>query len=698
MRRTIRRGELCGPLQTKDMKSQEVKASSALKIPSDMKPATPMKSLQFRSIAPKAPPLPPPPPPPTLVKDAPPPSSGPLLVPAQNYALMQVAGQEGTFSLVPLPTTTSSPAGVSPSQRQQPISKSLKLPIPRYQPMRSRGTLDKASVSAIKLSSPTKVAMTPPVAARSSVQAKAPEVAKTPTEPANEPLRLSGEAGAGAEAKRGHPHLGTLMPKLEPSELPASSSQSSIDKTSQAITVLSPTLFGKPVQLLSTAPPPAPPPSGKLPILPYARVRDSLLSSTPNTAPVAPPLAPPTTAPAPPPPAPAAANQNTPFKPLPPPLIQGQPTAKRRRGRRRKTTEDVLALEARRKRALSFFRRRAAPEKPSPATPPNSRKYRSIRPKPAPALTSLALPQPAIQLTSSSTSPPSPLKSPSPISLTFHPCPTCGRCFQHRPHLLSHMASHLLTNHSKALVAPLVTDSHLHHTRAARVRSRSLALPHPRPRPSLRCLFCQKAFSYVGVFFSHLRELHRVILTVEPSIIQHEEHTPGEAREEETEDPVELQIKCGRCQAVTPTFSDMQLHLFYVHGQGAGAGPGLGPAPVGLPVPEGRTVEEELVKHAAHYWRQLNERRSLRRCGRCQEVFLSVSRLKRHACCRLPGVSSPRLSLITGRGRGFHCFLCSVVLDSKQEVLTHWKGRHHCENPPLLWEALNGGTDSMNIS
>ena len=85
------------------------------------------------------------------------------------------------------------------------------------------------------------------------------------------------------------------------------------------------------------------------------------------------------------------------------------------------------------------------------------------------------------------------------------------------------MSSHLLANHGRAPHAE--AHLHLHHARPARMRSRPLV--SPQRRPSLRCLFCQKAFSYVGVFFSHLRELHRVILTVEPSIAQHEEHTPG---------------------------------------------------------------------------------------------------------------------------------------------------------------------------
>ncbi|KAG5268266.1 hypothetical protein AALO_G00210610 [Alosa alosa] len=597
------------------MKSQEVKTPNSVKSLSDMRPVTPMKSLQFRSIAPKAPP-----PPPPLVSDAPKPSGAPMLVPTQNYALMQVAGREGTFSWCrcqPLPPL---------SPPQQPISKSLKLPIPRYQPMRSKGTPEKAGNSKTS-GSPAKVAMTPArsVAAASAIQSKASEVANTPTEPANEPLVFAGEAGLVGKAG---PILGSLAPKptavaMPTPELTPPTCQVKPEKVTQPITVLSPALFGKAVQLVT------PSPSGKLPILPYSRVRDSLLASR--------------------------------------------------------------------------------PEKPSPSASaaPGSRKYRSIRPKPAPgAALPLQLSSSSSSSSSSSTSPSPPLQTP--LSLPLHPCPTCGRCFQHKHHLTAHLTtSHLLlANRGKAAAAstaaPAATEAGLelergHARPVRRVRCGPLGSTRVRPRPLLRCLFCQKAFSYVGVFFSHLRELHRVILTVEPSIAQHEEHTPGtELCEEDMEDPVELQIKCGRCQAVTPTFSDMQLHLLYVHGQSAGPGPSGG-GPTGGGGSDGRTVEEELVKHAAHYWRQLNERRALRRCGRCQEVFLSASRLKRHACGRRPGGAA---SAGLRTGRGVHCFLCSVVLDSKQEVLEHWRGRHYCENPPLLWDALNEGveTDGRSVS
>ncbi|KAJ8375981.1 hypothetical protein SKAU_G00065610 [Synaphobranchus kaupii] len=103
---------------------------SALKgqIQNETRPQCQTKSLQFRSIAPKAPPAVSAPP---AVLSCQPPSTLPeasaavspksIIVPAQNYALMQVAGQEGTFSLVALPPSLS-------PQSPQPIQKGLPHP------------------------------------------------------------------------------------------------------------------------------------------------------------------------------------------------------------------------------------------------------------------------------------------------------------------------------------------------------------------------------------------------------------------------------------------------------------------------------------------------------------------------------------------------------------------------------------------
>lgn len=158
---------------------------------------------------------------------------------------------------------------------------------------------------------------------------------------------------------------------------------------------------------------------------------------------------------------------------------------------------------------------------------------------------------------------------------------------------------------------------------------------------------------------------------------------------------MELQIKCGRCQAITPTFADMKMHLLYVHREEVQIRLHDSQPPRG-----GREAENELVKHAAHYWRQLNEKRNLVKCGSCDEEFFSFSKLKRHIMSHHRGregedsgtISSPDSSGglgVLAAGAAFNCVLCSKVLDTKEAVMEHWRSCHHCEQPSLLWDALS---------
>ncbi|XP_009304945.2 zinc finger protein 438 isoform X1 [Danio rerio] len=734
------------------MKTQEHR-SSPLKshIQSDARTHSQMKGLQFRSIAPKAPAVVPS----SAVLSCQPPSALPeastavspksILVPAQNYALMQVAGQEGTFSLVALPQT----------QQQQPIQKNLKLPIPRYQPVRSKSAPEKGGN---KIQSPTKVSAT--THAQSSIlkteQSSEPlsEQLVLPDTPASSdisiaPLLPASHVDQKVEQKS---DVGPLRNQPYPSgtSLVASIKKISPVKTQiecpasagSAITVLSPTIFSKAVQIIPS------PPKGKLPILPYAKVKNSLLAptslaSTPfsdkqtvswaKSSPKNP-----------------TENKvkfinnkvkteslsqdlnNTQFK---------KPSGKKP-GRKRKTMEDILAFEARKKRSLSFFRRRV-PEKPPPGVQNSasqqkfldiSKKYRSIRPKPVLVMEATIpqlVPLPSMsasdnpdqdllagqQISGKTLSAPqsSQATDRQPVlnckvnsgviytsSRLLHRCPTCNRCFQFKHHLQSHMNSH---SNLRPYVCPVCRKAYAH----SGSLSTHMKLHHAesKPRKSLCCEFCEKSFGYVGVYFSHLREVHRVILTVEPSISQHEESISVEESSEVDEqaseqrvDPVELQIKCGRCQAITPTFADMKLHLLYVHGEEVqvrlrdGAMHG------------GREAEDELVKHAAHYWRQLNEKRNLVHCGTCNEEFFSFSKFKHHLHSNHQ--ESPEEEeeeeekeekMVIGKGLSkdislrvgshFNCILCSKVFNKKQEVIEHWSAQHNCENPTLLWDVLD---------
>lgn len=140
----------------------------------------------------------------------------------------------------------------------------------------------------------------------------------------------------------------------------------------------------------------------------------------------------------------------------------------------------------------------------------------------------------------------------------------------------------------------------------------------------------------------------------------------------------------------------MKMHLLYLHGEKVHIRPRDGQAPQ-----VGREVENELIKHAAHYWRQLNEKRNTVKCGSCEEEFFSFSKLKKHImshhCCR-NGESNEIRSFspdvcnglgILAAGAAFNCVLCSKMLDTKELVMEHWKSHHHCEQPSLLWDALS---------
>lgn len=44
---------------------------------------------------------------------------------------------------------------------------------------------------------------------------------------------------------------------------------------------------------------------------------------------------------------------------------------------------------------------------------------------------------------------------------------------------------------------------------------------------------------------------------------------------------------------------------------------------------------------------------------------------------------------VLAAGAAFNCVLCSEVFNTKEGVLEHWRSRHHCEQPSLLWDALS---------
>ncbi|XP_015209537.2 zinc finger protein 438 isoform X1 [Lepisosteus oculatus] len=802
------------------MKSQELKMNHInLKVPvlntsepkSSSNAACQTKSLQFRTIAPKAPSSLSPPAllscqPSSSLPEASVASPKSIIVPAQNYALMRVAGQEGTFSLVALPPSISPQ---SPQQLQKGLTfpKNMKLPIPRYQPMKSKRTPDKTTATHLaKMQPPTKTVLQSQQAVH--IKTSSSESAGT-TEGSEQVILIDSGSSeiavttlltentilySGAQAEKptksdrvdlDHAsssvlHFGPGVGRESNTSSSLPSNISSIPNTedegekmkrclskpaghsASSITVLSPAVFSKAVQIIPS------PPKGKLPIPPYSKVKNAYLpmakapekscsavqaanlatrvpntsvtqiicqKQTPNSSPQNPLQGN------------ASSLSNV-------ELAASQRPAGKKRGRKRKTIEDVLAYEARKKRSLSFFRRRT-PDKVAPVNngPKDkvvdiSKKYRSIRPKPV--LLMEAVPQlvglPSVQASDCpeqefliGQSLPSKIIDYQQLDLTcgnqesskatdpshvyleskqLYRCPTCSRCFQFKHHLQSHMNSH--TN-SRPYVCPVCRKTYAH----SGSLSTHMKLHHTegRPRKTLRCEFCEKAFGYVGVYFSHLKEVHKVILTVEPSVSHHEEDvviegvSPSDSidsQRQDQEEPVELQIKCGRCQAITPTFADMKLHLLYVHGEEVQVRLKEGV------VQGGREAEDELVKHAAHYWRQLNEKRNLVKCGSCKEEFFSFSRLKRHTCSHhqdkseakaewcvhdkpdansteSPHSTSPVTPNRNVADSALHCILCPSILGSREGLFDHWRSQHNCENPAALWRVVSSFTERKEI-
>ncbi len=441
------------------------------------------------------------------------------------------------------------------TQQQQPIQKNLKLPIPRYQPVRSKSTPEKGSS---KMPSPAKVSATiqaqsPAVKSDQSsdpvseqlVMIDAPtssEINVAPLLPGSQTDRKVEQKSDGGPLKNQHYPSGSSLVAPVKKISPVKTQIEGQASAGSAITVLSPTIFSKAVQIIPS------PPKGKLPILPYAKVKNSLLASTSLTS------------------TPFSEKQTGAKSSLKSPpdnkikstdskvksesLSQDHNNTQikkppgKKRGRKRKTMEDVLAFEARKKRSLSFFRRRVPEKLPTGVSNSASqeklldisKKYRSIRPKPVlvmettipqlvplPSLsTSENLDQELVlgqQISGNQSSAPqsSQATDQQPVveckggggviymgNRPLHRCPTCNRCFQFKHHLQSHMNSH---SNLRPYICPVCRKAYAH----SGSLSTHMKLHHAesRPRKSLCCEFCEKSFGYVGVYFSHLREVHR---------------------------------------------------------------------------------------------------------------------------------------------------------------------------------------------
>ncbi|XP_053322518.1 zinc finger protein 438 [Spea bombifrons] len=720
-------------------------------------------------------------------------STKPLVMPTQNYTLMKVAGQNGAFSLVALPQVNS-PVGAPVLQTGTiPLQENLKLPIPRYQSMRNKRSSDKKVNAANGLrkikSEKHTVQLThdcPCEVIPESDGTEEVESTNLPTIPTEDALpdgnpNASGIPSSLADTvhvddsvlpfrnKCPPKPLCTRSPiKIKPDPEKKTSSNengsftrcesSKVVDSANSMAVLSPVVFGSPVRLISSAP------KGKLPILPYSKIKKSIISKCKQSVNVAK--------------VPAVdvrpefskdqscvktASDISVSSPVDGVSAANQPPSPgaktdsgglgkpngvlgKRRGRKRKTNNEILAYQTKMK--LVGNRLVVCKDKlkmqvldANVKKAMLTKKYRRIMPKPTmevQGVISLGSCTPAFEVRMEDLTNRNRchqlrtcrLKQVDIMSLkpnaeckttlkTCYKCHICDHNFQFKHHLQDHLNTH--TNRRpyhcrlcrKAYVhsGSLSTHMKLHHSES-------------RLKKLMCCEFCAKVFGHIRVYFGHLKEVHRVIISTETSIRQPEKPETTKVKEEAAlmerekgadnenasfhghDEEIKLQIKCGRCDVITPTFSDMKLHLFCEHGDKFQK-----PSDAGI-LECRRGTQEDVVKHATHYWKMLNERRNIFKCSDCEEEFLGSSKLRKHVCFsqtdqtellekgplipsdnaedledRGPSVSGGKVQL--WNKNNLNCILCKQVFEVKDELLTHWQGSHNCEDPTMLWTVFS---------
>ncbi|NWX18462.1 ZN438 protein, partial [Aegotheles bennettii] len=751
-------------------------------------------------------------------------SSKPLVVPTQNYAVMQVAGHEGTFSLLALPCV----APALPQQVQQSnvsSSENLKLPIPRYQSVKNKLLSDRKTSQISVLGACNKIPTKASVSSQTSPMTTLTEDCHETCSSSDsaEQVMLRGRDSAEitvATLVNKSNRVESATPLVNKTEIandnvsgpsvvkdslskPASTtdpmkpSRRSVKRASEttrgsfimseklkeepansadSVAVLSPAAFGSTIQMTPSAP------KGKLPILPYSRIKNSvfckskqntngtdvsgpsLRSECEKTSALAKPfpvhtkasdkrLAASFTE------VPKQTTRENTFSPSNKvdvtSLKKMNGAASKRRGRKRRAPDDLLAFQTKRKKCIVNKFREGRERVKADLQPPEEKKaeavkkYRSIRPKPvvvvqafAP-LTSAAIvetPSPGCldQVIFLNSSLPNkylsykhsdaPSAKSSDLSRNAcsttpkpsHKCHVCNHIFQFKHHLQDHMNTH--TNKRpyscricrKAYIhsGSLSTHMKLHHNEG-------------KPKKLVCCEFCAKVFGHAKVYFGHLREVHRVVISTEPSTSEQQLqdalkkrgtnmkeaeavergnkcnfedlfHNPGE---------VKLQIKCGQCQFIAQSFGEMKFHLLCSHGE-----------EIQGRVKEGalqgnRGAKGELIKHATHFWKQRNERRHLAKCSAHEEEFYTLPKLKRQIHfhhhnnvdmlskselsqpgsdeavkeMQNVGFGTPSKKIEIWSKAGYNCILCKQLFGRKEDLCNHWQSHHNCEDPSTLW-------------
>ncbi|NWR45027.1 ZN438 protein, partial [Regulus satrapa] len=565
--------------------------------------------------------------------------SKPLVVPAQNYAVMQVAAHKGAFSVLAVPC-------VAPALTQQvhqstvAPSENLKLPIPRYQSVRNKLLSDKNPAQSSGLNACNKIAAKALVSSQTSPMAALPEDC-----PEAHSGSDSGEQGRIADCDSAEVGVATLVNKsncVESESLlmnktetassntsgpsvvedslskPASTtnpmklSQLSVKRASETpgeplltyeklkekptnsanpVAVLSPAVFGSTIQMTPLIP------KGKLPILPYSRMKNSAFcKSKQNTNVMDIPGH-----------SVKSECEKTPyliktkafdkqlgisFAQIPKQTIRentfspsskvddvdslkklNSPTSKRR-GRKKRAPEDLFAFQAKRRKCIiNKFREGRERAKVAIQTPEGNKaeavkRYRSIRPKPVVAVQPLAPLAPAAvvetpsrerdsslndslakECLSSKHSDATPAKSSvlsrntcSAVPKPLHRCHVCNHTFQFKHHLQDHMNTHTSRRPYSCRICrktyihsgSLSTHMKLHHNEG-------------KPKKLVCCEFCAKVFGHAKVYFGHLREVHRVVINTELSTSEQQVQDSLKKRDRNTKEAEETTERGNKC-------------------------------------------------------------------------------------------------------------------------------------------------------
>lgn len=695
----------------------------------------------------------------------------PLIMQTQNYALMKVTGQDGTFSLVALPQVSPSMGGQVIQTTGIPLQENLKLPIPRYQP--NRRLLYKKS----RVLNKTKLEKS----AVGKIEDNKESIIKPDTkDEASAPIPASVTTSEGAVSESGiFPGGGTQVSNVTNSDLPCIDKAALVLQTSPAklsavleskvvpkdsgtplkcknakvtdstnpAAVLPPVVFGSPVHLLSSVP------RGKLPILPYSKIKTSIISnckqpagpsksSQPNVVQSGMQLSASDVRASPSVSISQVPIMGSPYKPVSKPdgnLSQQICVPSKKRGKKRKASSELLWYQTKMRlvgNRLIMCKERVR----SQATEANDKKnaivkkYRSIMPKPfvdIQGLTSLSGSSSVLQSQTGESALRNRMigvrthrwrqsdtlavaenncKIPSLSAKPLYKCHICDHSFQFKHHLQDHLNSH---SNKRPYHCRLCRKAYVH----SGSLSTHMKLHHSdsRLKKLMCCEFCAKVFGHIRVYFGHLKEVHRVIISTESSAKQVERKSQtlkkeanlldGDRNPNEDDvlhgqtDEIQLQIKCGRCHFITPTFSDMKLHMFCAHGDEFKEILTDG-------ILENRQgAQEDVVKHATHHWKLLSERRNVVKCSKCDEEIFGSSRLRRHVCvsdstlgeCKeteiTPSVEGQTEDLLSGScteikfhcGNVFNCLLCKQVFEMQNKLFEHWETKHNCDDPFLLW-------------